>query len=433
MTIQQLLEQRQAKVAEATLLVDSAKKENRSLDDGQQQKFDALDKEITGLDNQITRAKKIAEWERQAIATPINDNVKDSVEVEARKCSLINFINLGIPDYSGSADLAREREVHTELAKRSGSKPKGIMIPTSIFEVEKRVISSTAPSSQVGGNLIATQLYDGQYIDLLRAKLITAQRGALVLSGLVGNVDIPAGKSSATAGWVAENAAISASNLGFRKVSMAPKHVGALTEFSRNMLLQSSPGIEQLIRNDFAAVLAEAVDRAAINGGGSNEPDGIMQNSIGTSSMTDPTWEGVLAMIEQIEAANADMGALGWATTPSLVRKLRSTLKVEDDAAAGFIMDKPTELAGYALSASTLVPSVNGGSPAVHTASLIYGDWSQLILGYWSAFEILVNPYESTAYSKGNIQVRGMLTMDAALRHNESFVAASAVDTSLSD
>jgi hypothetical protein len=75
-------------------------------------------------------------------------------------------------------------------------------------------------------------------------------------------------------------------------------------------------------------------------------------------------------------------------------------------------------LAGYTCASSTLVPSDSTGN------RIIFGNWSDLMLGYWSAFDLLVNPYESTAYSKGNVQVRGMLTMDVAVRHYESFAAA---------
>ena len=61
---------------------------------------------------------------------------------------------------------------------------------------------------------------------------------------------------------------------------MTPKTVGALSKFSRLMDLQSTPDIEQLIRADFVALLADAIDAAAINGSGSsNQPLGILQTS----------------------------------------------------------------------------------------------------------------------------------------------------------
>jgi hypothetical protein len=41
----------------------------------------------------------------------------------------------------------------------------------------------------------------------------------------------------------------------------------------------------------------------------------------------------------------------------------------------------------------------------------------------WSELDILVNPFESAAYSKGNVQIRAMVTVDIAVRHPESFAA----------
>ena len=35
--------------------------------------------------------------------------------------------------------------------------------------------------------------------------------------------------------------------------------------------------------------------------------------------------------------------------------------------------------------------------------------------------EILVNPYESTAYGKGNVSVRGIVDAAVMVRHDEAF------------
>jgi HK97 family phage major capsid protein len=88
------------------------------------------------------------------------------------------------------------------------------------------------------------------------------------------------------------------------------------------------------------------------------------------------------------------------------------------------IMQGRDTLADYPLVATSLVPSnlVKGTSGAVCSA-LIFGNFSDVLLGYWSELDILVNPYESTAYTKGNVQVRGFITMDVKLRHPESFAA----------
>src|SRR5207247_2837557 len=126
----------------------------------------------------------------------------------------------------------------------------GVCVPYSVFHkpVERRVITSESnTAASAGGELIGTALMPGAYIDALRAALVIRGLGATVLTGLVSNVDIPKLNTSASAGWVAENAAISPSDEDFESVQLRPKHVGAITEFSRNMLLQSTPDIETLI------------------------------------------------------------------------------------------------------------------------------------------------------------------------------------------
>jgi hypothetical protein len=72
---------------------------------------------------------------------------------------------------------------------------------------------------------------------------------------------------------------------------------------------------------------------------------------------------------------------------------------------------------------SSLVPDNLGAGN--NEGGLILGDWSEMLIGVWSALDVLVNPYESTAYSKGNIAVRTMATVDVALRHPQAFVKTS--------
>ncbi|MFT3810539.1 MAG: phage major capsid protein [Micropepsaceae bacterium] len=421
MKLAELVSRRGRLVAEARGLLDKASTEKRDLAENESARVDAIKTEIETLEKRIATETTVAEWERQASADPVSPG-RDTVEAEARNFSLRSVIASQIPDIAHTVDVGREREISAELAKRMGRPVQGIVVPMQVFQIKQRVLTTAAPVGGPGGNLIGTDHRGDLFIDILRARLITQGLGARVLSGLTGNVDIPRRKASNTASWIAENAALTPNDPQFDKVQLTPKHVGALTEFSRNMLLQSSPDVEQLIRADFAAVLAEGIDRAAINGGGANEPDGILQTpGIGSFDVSPLSWSGVLDGIADIETANADTGALGWATHPQAVKLMRGTLKVNADAGAGFIMDAPGQLAGYRLASSTVVPT--NGSPA--QPSLIFGNWNDLMIGYWSAFEILVNPYESTAYAKGNVQVRGLLTCDVAVRHPVSFTAGN--------
>lgn len=428
MKLHELREARAKKVSELRAINDNANGGELSAE--QRQRFDALETEVRSLDERITRETRVSEMERVAAGTPLNDNTPD-FERECRAYSLTRAIGYA----SGLAvDAARELEVSREIENRNGQKPQGALFaPAHVFFVpratnEQRVIVS----STTGAGVIFDEHRPQDYIDALRANLVTARLGATVLSGLQGNVSIPKNAAQRSGQWIAENAALSAVDGDFDSVTMTPKHVGALTEFSRNMLLQSSPDIETLIRGDFAATLAVALDKAALVGGGSNEPSGIIDrltDAAALGTLSDASWEQVLAMIAGIELANAATGRLGWALNPHAVKTMRAKPKVVygspevRDAGAGFVMDSPNELAGYAAASTTSMPG--SGSPAAGSA--IFGDFASLLIGYWSGIDILANPYETTAYSKGNVQVRGLLTADVAVRHIESFAAATDV------
>ncbi|MHA7871746.1 MAG: phage major capsid protein, partial [Hyphococcus sp.] len=208
--------------------------------------------------------------------------------------------------------------------------------------------------------------------------------------------------------------------------TMSGKHVGALTEFSRNLVLQADPSVNDMTTRDAARALASALDSAALIGGGSNQPDGIITQLTagpGLGTWATPTWAEGLQLIADVESDDAAMGSLGWAIHPAVRKKLRSTL-VAASTDSRMIMADPNELYGYPAFAST---GLTLGSPSGGPA--IFGDFSSLVVGYWSGVDVLANPYESTAYSKGNIQVRCLLTADVMIRHIESFQAANDMAT----
>lgn len=407
--------------------------ELRSIDptsgDEARSRFDALEAETRALAKDRDRLHVANEMERLAAATPVNGTGNREFDREARSYSLTR----AIAHAAGlRVDAAREVEISDEIARLTGRSAQGIFAPDSVFQIEKRVV---VPGTN-GAGLIFEEGRPQDFIDALRANLVTGRLGATTLSGLQGNVSIPKLAASAGTAWVADNASIGLTDPDFDKVTMAPKHVASRTEFSRDMLLQSSPDIERLLRNDFATSLAIALDKAATTGGGSNEPSGIIDRLTDASAMgtlSDASWAQVLTMIADVEQANAATGRLGWALNPAAVRTLRSTPKVVYgspvvmDAGAGFVMDGPNELAGYAAASTTSLP-LAGGSPA-SLGTAIFGDWSSLLIGYWSGVDVLANPY-GEAYPRGGVQVRGILTADVAVRHLESFTAAQDVPAS---
>jgi HK97 family phage major capsid protein len=426
-----LREARAAKADAIRAIINKATLENRDLTDTEQSAFDAGKADIAKIEKDIGNAEFLADMERRMDGAPVT-NADRRFEVQCREYSLIR----AIAHQSGmNVDAGKEIEISQELQRRFGMAPEGMLAPTQIFE--KRVVTTALPAGGPGSNVIATDLLAAQYIDILRDALATGRLGARILSNLVGNVAIPRLKVSATGAWVAENAPLSPSDVQLDPVTMSPKHVGALVEVSRNMLLQSSPDIEQILRDDFAALLARAIDKGAIQGGGTSEPVGVLATSgigdvpMGTNGLA-PSYAAVCALITAVAGSNALAGSLGFLSNSKFAGKAAAVLKSTADTSSNFIMSSPgaTELAGYPFTMSNLVPSnLTKGTSSGVCSALLFGNWSDLLIGYWSAFDLLVNPYESTAYTKGNVQVRAMATCDVAIRQVKSFAATKDILT----
>ncbi|WP_028002954.1 phage major capsid protein [Sinorhizobium meliloti] len=412
MKLHELQEKRAAAVTSMRTLADKVETESRDYTADEEKRHSDLKAEITSLDTKIQRARDVAEAERSAPAI-IQGNGRDGAfEERARDFSITKAIAARLGD---DVDAGFERELSQEVAKRSGRKFQGIAVPDEVF-TEKRTLLAGSSAADLIPNVHRGDLF----IDRLRSALVVGRLGATVLDNLVGTVDIPKQTGSSTAQWVAEDGSLTETDASFTDVNLAPKTVGAMTSFSRRTLINAVPSVEQLVRRDLAAVIASAIDHQALMGDGTgNTPTGIANTpGIATPSLAGPTWAQVLGVIASIQNEDADLGNLGWALNPSAVAKLRGTVKATGEG-AGFLMEAPGNLAGYPAASTTAIPSAAGP-----VTSVFFGAWSQLLIGYWSGTDILVNPYETTAYAKGRVMVRAMRDVDIAVRHAESFAVA---------
>ena len=329
---------------------------------------------------------------------------------------------------SGRGLRGREAEVNQELEHRNGRRTQGFFVPEQGGWRKRAYVAGTASA---GGNLIATDLLADSFIEALRDRLAVADLGATFISGLVGNVDIPKRTGSATAYWFgADNSdSVTESTGTIGHVSMTPKTVGALSKFSRLMDLQSTPDIEQLIRADFVALLADAIDAAAINGSGSsNQPLGILQTSgigsvAGGTNGLAPTLDHLLDLKKEVAVDNADVASCGYLTNA----KVESVLAKAKDSQNQYLLSPygtelgRSQIAGRRFEVSNNVPSDLTKGSGTNLSAVVFGNFADLLIGLYGTLEILVDPY--TDFAKGTTGVRALQTIDIAVRHAESFAA----------
>lgn len=411
MKLNDIREQRALRVTEMRGLLDRADAEKRNLTADEQAKFDKLKGEVASIEADEARAQFLEDAERRSIGTSAEH--RDHANLEGQ-VSIMRILQAGM---EGRALNGAEAEYAKETELRTGRKAQGVFVPMAALE--KRVNTTTT-----GNDLVGTDHRADQYIGPFRNSLLARKLGVRVLSGLRGNIAIPKYTTGLSAGWIAEGSNVAAAgDMTFSTVSLTPKHAGGVTEMSRQLIQQSSPDVEQLIRDDLSFVLAQAIDSALIKGGGSNEPVGILANlaatgGVQTGSLATLSWANVLELIEKAELVNAPVSS--WLTQPAVATKLRSTLK-DSAAGAGYLMEGG-RMADMPIYVTNQVPT--NTTPTPDTGRLILGDWSQVMLGIWSEIDLLVNPYDSTAYARGGVLVRAMSTVDIAIRHPESFVVA---------
>lgn len=400
MSLQVIREQRAAKVAEARALLSAAG--DRALTADESAKFDAIKADIQNLEAQETRAQFMAEAERQQPGTVVHGDSRAALESRTSVLAVIRSM------MEGRALAGPEAEMHAELERRHGAaKHGGILVPLAAFE-RRATTTATAPE------LVGTAHMADQFIGPLRNSLLVRTLGVRTLSGLVGNVSIPKAGAGLSVGWVPEGGALPESDLAFDSVTLSPKTVGGITEMSRQLILQSAPDIEGLVRDDLSFAIAAAVDTAIISGTGlAGQPQGIIGRAGVQTAPLPADWADILAIEQQLAAVNVSPS--GWYTTPGALTALRGTLK------AG------TAGSDYLATASRIGELPVASSNAAPAGVAILGDWTQVLLGQWGAVELLVNPYAETPYRRGGVLVRAMASVDVAVRHEEAFVVATGV------
>ena len=321
-----------------------------------------------------------------------------------------------------------EREASIAVGQQLGREAEGFYLPPDVPGWGNGKRDLTVGSAVSGGNLKGTDFRGDLYVDALRARTIVAQLGAQFLTDLVGDVTIPAANAVTTVYWVAENSAPTEGAPTYRQITLAPKTVAAYVDISRKLLLQSSPAIEDLIRNDLVTGVAVAADQAAINGGGTNEPSGVLATTgigsvaLGTNGGA-PTYAAAVNVMREVDIDNALMGALAFATTPHARAKMMTTPRQASGVEGNFIIPEatPEQLVGYRVEVSNAVPSTLAKGSGSNLSALVFGNWNDLIIGQWSGVDVLVDPYSLSTAGAWRITV--FQDLDVAVRHVESFSA----------
>jgi len=326
-------------------------------------------------------------------------------EKDLRKYSLLRAINAQANKDWRGAEL--EKEASDEIGKRSKREARGFWVPA---EVQQRDLNLGSPTA--GGYTVQTTVDAANFIDILRNKMIVKQMGAQVWSGLVGNLSVPKQNAAGRAYWVAEGGSLTESQQTLGQVPLVAKTLGAYTDLTRQLLIQSSIDVENFVKRDLAAVLALAIDLAALHGlGASNQPKGVTeQDDVNTveADIDALTWPDIVELETQVALDNADLGALAYICDAATRGLLKTTEK--SSGYPVFIWNdsnNTTPLNGYPCGCTN------------QAETLMFGNWNDVIIGQWSGLDMLVDPY--TLGKSGGVRTIVFQDVDVAVRRGQSF------------
>ena len=341
--------------------------------------------------------------------TALEDSGIGMKKAEVQRFSLVRLINaLSNPGDVRARDAAAfEFECTRAAAEKYAGEARGVILPADVLRTWKRDLNSADDSALFGDD------YRGEsFIDVLRNNSSVMQAGARTLSGLSGDVVIPKKTAASSAGWIAtEGGAASESEFTVGTVSLTPKQIGAFTDMTRQLRQQSSMDVENMIRDDLGQAIALAIDLGGLEGSGSSgQPTGLLNQGsltkVATFAGVNPTFAEVVTLETAVANANALMGNLAYISRTNMIGAMKTTEKAS--GTAQFLTD------GSTLNGHRLVSSNQGTD-----GNLYFGNWNDLLLGFWSGLDLLVDPYSLS--NTGSVRVNAFQTCDVAVRHVESF------------
>ena len=403
--------------------------------------------EIASIATEYGQTEKLVGWLRSN-ATP------DAVRKEVLAAVATRSLPTAAPEVMSRKDRSKYRvsraitcaavgkldgiegEVHEELkrAMQGCEYRGGVLIPLD-HAPNPELATRAMDSKTLGAGAEVVFDQPGSLISILRNRTCIVPLGATVLPGLTGPVPMPSQTGATTAYWRPENAGadVAGSAITFGSRTLSPKTLMSQTAFSRQLLAQASLDMENLVLSDIGAVNSLALDKAGIHGlGADGEPCGVYKSPevLSTDVNGIPAYTDIIGLESKIADANADNGSLAWLTTPLMAAKLMTALEMAN-VGTSFVWKgnfREGTMGGYRAMASTNVSKTMGIADATvandivsgGTAhGMIFGNWSDLLIGLWAAMELTVDPY--TLAGQGLIKVTSFQMVDVMLRRGVSF------------
>jgi HK97 family phage major capsid protein len=352
----ELLDKKDLLKKEAESFINDAQKEERKLIDSEQSRFNEITKEIEQIDMQI---REIEQTNQR--------NFKKINKTSMEKFSLLKAINDIVNNRP--LDERAQEVVNAGIAefRKSGQNVSGqIVLP-----VEERATIQATVTNAGQENVAEDKL---SILEHLRNNLVLVKAGATYLTGLTGNVSIPA-YSGSNVLWAGETADASDGAGTFTEVNLEPKRLTAYIDVSKQFLIQDSNSAEEMLKRDITSAIQEKLESTILGkaAGSSTQPAGLFATA--PSIAGTPSYTSIVSMETSLEEANVS-GNKVFIVHP----KAKGVLKVTEKATgtAKYLMEG-NEVDGYKVLVSNGV--ANGLQTGEDESGVVFGNFNDYVIG----------------------------------------------------
>jgi len=286
-----------------------------------------------------------------------------------------------------------------------------------------------------GGFLVPPE-YNQQLVELLKARAVVRSLSPMVLNITSDTVIVPRMTGAATAHWVEEDESKTASDQTFGQIKMVLKEVAAVTRVSNNLLADSSPAVDAVIRKDLVEQLQLAEDLAFLRGTGGAQPMGLSNLPqvgsviLGTPNGASPNVDNLKDAQYAIDVNNGTYTA--WIMHP----RTKTTVSKLKDANGQYIWSDakartgdPDMLCGLPVKLTTQIPINITCGTNTDCSQIFLGAWPEFIIAQkvGSTIELSLSEHEGDSFIKDRTAIRATLRMDGAPRQPNCFYVINGV------
>lgn len=379
----ELNKEKEALKTRCKTIVEGAKTEMRMLSqdelneiDTNKERISGIDEEIRSIEDQLKSYDNLLDFNTKKVNVMKAEERNVTVGESRENVSLLKMIEK-------AASHRNFSDAEEDFISRGKALNASAGLATS---GDIQIATESRAAFTVGtdhNDVVATDIQN--ILDPLRAKNVLVQAGAKFLTGLRGDIQYPI-LSGANVGWLAETASASDGAGTISAVSIQPKRLSAYVDISKQFLAQDSADCEAAILRDIVNAVNDKLE-ATVLGKESDDPAhfSLFYNQTPTSISN---YAGLCNLEASVENANI-FGKMSYLVSPGAKAALRGMAK---STKVTQLVLEGGDIDGTPVYSSTNVgKGVGSGTPFVQSGNLIYGDFTNLVIGQWGGLDLTID------------------------------------------